>query len=90
MFIIYRTGHIIFQLRQRSSDSKKKPKRPRAVSQEDLRSHGNDQRHTNLDMLPYLIELNVRGEVLGNKFLLKLFTSTVWIFATGNFLDKNV
>ncbi|XP_012937979.1 afadin [Aplysia californica] len=55
-------GHIIFQLRQRSADYKKRSKRPRAVSHEDLRNHQSDQRHTNLDMLPYLVEVNVRGK----------------------------
>ncbi|KAK0064396.1 afadin [Biomphalaria pfeifferi] len=55
-------GHIIFQLRERSADYKKRSKRPRAVSQDDLRNHQSDHRHTNVDMLPYLTELNVRGK----------------------------
>ncbi|KAH9504709.1 hypothetical protein Btru_062619, partial [Bulinus truncatus] len=54
-------GHIIFQLRERSADYKKRSKRTRAVSHDDLRNH-NDQRHTNVDMLPYLTELNVKGK----------------------------
>lgn len=57
-------GHIIFQLRERSADYKKRSKRPRAVSQDDLRNHQSDHRHTNVDMLPYLTELNVRGTLI--------------------------
>lgn len=56
-------GHIIFQLRKRTEDSKRRQKQ-RSVSHEDLRAHPSDQRHTNLEMLPYLIEMNVRGMAL--------------------------
>ncbi|GFR97600.1 afadin [Elysia marginata] len=55
-------GHLIFQLRHRVADYQKRNKRTRAVSQDDLRNHQSDQRHTNVDMLPYLLELNVRGK----------------------------
>ena len=55
-------GHLIFQLRHRVADYQKRNKRTRAVSQDDLRNHQSDQRHTNVEMLPYLLELNVRGK----------------------------
>lgn len=55
-------GHLIFQLRHRVADYQKRNKRTRAVSQDDLRNHQSDQRHINVEMLPYLLELNVRGK----------------------------
>ncbi|XP_076444393.1 uncharacterized protein LOC143282632 [Babylonia areolata] len=54
-----RKGHIIFQLRRRSADMKRRSKRPRAVSHDDLRK-AHDQPATQADRLPYLIEVNPR------------------------------
>ena len=53
-------GHIIFQLRRRSADYKRRSKRQRAVSHDDLRK-AHDHPATQADKLPYLIELNPRG-----------------------------
>nr|KAG5705047.1 hypothetical protein BaRGS_018777 [Batillaria attramentaria] len=57
-------GHIIFQLRRRSADNKKRPKRVRAVSHDDLRK-AHDHPATQADKLPYLIELNPRAHTEG-------------------------
>ena len=53
-------GHLIFQLRRRSADYKRRSKRQRAVSHDDLRK-AHDHPATQADRLPYLIELNPRG-----------------------------
>ncbi|ESO87215.1 hypothetical protein LOTGIDRAFT_210615 [Lottia gigantea] len=54
-------GHIIFQLRRKPTNMKKKQKR--AVSHDDLRSHSNREPNVMIptDRLPYLQELNSRG-----------------------------
>ncbi|KAL8593983.1 hypothetical protein ACOMHN_045666 [Nucella lapillus] len=52
-------GQIIFQLRRRSADMKRRSKRPRAVSQDDLRK-AHDQPATQAARLPYLVALNPR------------------------------
>ncbi|CAG5132613.1 unnamed protein product, partial [Candidula unifasciata] len=76
-------GHIIFQLRKRTDDSKRRQKQ-RSVSHEDLRAHPSDQRHTNLDMLPYLIEMNVRVNVMS----LAVFRK--WIFSVAGKPKRHV
>ncbi|XP_076466246.1 afadin-like [Babylonia areolata] len=52
-------GTVIFQLRHRSADFKRRNKRQRAVSHDDLRK-AHDQPATQADRLPYLIDLNAR------------------------------
>ncbi|KAK7107731.1 afadin-like isoform X2 [Littorina saxatilis] len=52
-------GHIIFQLRRMSANDKRRTKRTRAVSHDDLRK-AHDQPATQADKLPYLIELHPR------------------------------
>ena len=56
-------GTLIFQLRRRSSDSnKRRNKRQRAVSHDDLRK-SHEQPATQADKLPYLLDLNPRGDL---------------------------
>ncbi|KAL8581520.1 hypothetical protein ACOMHN_042912 [Nucella lapillus] len=64
-------GNIIFQLRHRSADYKRRNKRQRAVSHDDLRKAHDQPAATQADRLPYLVELNPR-DAPARKHLLPL------------------
>lgn len=62
LFSHFGLGHVIFQLRRRKENQKQRSKsRPRAVSHDDLRKT-HEHSVTQVDKLPYLVELNPRGK----------------------------